>query len=129
MRLRLAGVALLVTAGCSRPAPKPSPPVSLPTLRRPVITLHQPVSWIPQRKPVSVPAAVSIPRAALTTLGGLPGVFVLNAHHVGRFRLVRIGRTGTRTVQILSGLSGRETLIVGNLGDVHDGSPIVPEGP
>ena len=54
---------------------------------------------------------------------GISGVFVLE-NNEARFRMVRLGKTGTGKVEILSGLFGNETLVVGGLEAVHDGSPI-----
>lgn len=128
MRRVLACAVLLFAGGCAHPAP-PSAPVVLPILRRPVAILHEHAPWLPRRAPSPVSAGITIPRAALTALGGLPGVFVLNRRDRARFRLVRVGRIGSVSVQILSGLSGSETLVLGDLRDVHDGSLIVPQTP
>lgn len=65
----------------------------------------------------------SIPGTALTIRNGISGVFVLE-NNEARFRMVRLGKTGTGKVEILSGLFGNETLVVGGLEAVHDGSPI-----
>lgn len=101
-------IALL--SACDRPV---TPPVAAPApLPRPVVTLaagSSPV-WIPQ--------------AALTERGGLPGVFVLSAEQTARFRLLRTGKHGGGRIEVLSGLHGNETLILGDLDTVHDGSPI-----
>ena len=57
-------------------------------------------------------------------LRGIPGVFVLSEAGEARFRLVRPCRTSDSLVEILSGLHGNETLVLGDLAAVHDGSPI-----
>lgn len=128
---RLSGFALVVLlAGCSRSGPPPSPAVSLPSLRRPVVRLDQPV---PSRPALSQARAdvhghnLLIPGDAVTRLGGLPGVFVLGPDGVARFRLVKIAHTRQGKAEILSGLSGHETLVLGPFADLHDGSPIVVE--
>jgi len=105
----LAGLAL---AGCKKEPPVPSP--SLPSLERPVLTL--------QVKPDAL-STLTIPRPALIERGGIPGVFVLE-NHQARFRMVRPGKVGATQVQVLSGLHGDETLVLGDLAEVHDGSPI-----
>ena len=105
-------VALALT-GCH--ATPGTPPVSLPALERPVLTLH--VKPEDQLK-------IDIPRAALVERGGIPGVFVLNRDGAARFRMVRAGDTRGRQTEILSGLHGDETLVLGDLSAVHDGSPI-----
>jgi hypothetical protein len=105
-------LAMLVLPGCQEKPP--TPPPSLPTLERPVLPLHG--------KPDAL-ATLTIPRAALAERGGIPGVFVLE-NNQARFRMVRPGKTGTAQVQVLSGLHGDEALVLGDLTDVHDGSPI-----
>jgi len=65
-----------------------------------------------------------IPAAAITDLGGIPGVFVLTDEHVARFRMIRAGKDAGGRVEVLSGLTGGEMLVGGDLRDVHDGSPI-----
>ena len=67
---------------------------------------------------------IVIPRAAITTWGGVPGVFVLSRHGRARFRMLKIGTTSTTTAEILSGLSGTETLVLPPFRHLYDGSPI-----
>ena len=50
-------------------------------------------------------------------------MFVLEKNEA-RFRMVRSGKKNVDKVEILSGLFGNETLLVGGLEAVHDGSPI-----
>jgi hypothetical protein len=107
---------LLVTlalAGChGKPG---TPPVSLPPLVRPLLALH--VNADDRLK-------IRAPRAALVERGGIPGVFVLNEAGEARFRMVRAGTVNGARVDILSGLHGDETLVLGDLSAVHDGTPI-----
>ena len=120
---RLLMIALIATAlplaGCDK---KPEvPPPSLPRVERPVLTLHVKADEL---------AKLLVPRQALVERGGTPGVFVLQetgaqpADTQARFRLVRVGRVRDSQVEILSGLHGDETLVLGDLTAVHDGSPI-----
>lgn len=105
-------LATLALTGCQE---KPRlPPPLLPSRERPVLAL--------QVKPDAL-ATLTIPRSALIERGGIPGVFVLE-NRQARFRMVRPGKTGTERVEVLSGLHGDETLVLGDLTDVHDGSPI-----
>jgi len=92
----------------------PSPPLSLPQLERAVLKLQ------PMR---AATTRVSIPVDAFLNRGGLPGVFVLRDGRA-RFRMVKIGKLRGDRLEVLSGLSGDETLIIGNLADVRDGSPV-----
>jgi hypothetical protein len=103
----------LVLASCDKKPPEAPP--SLPRVERQVLALNL--------KPGAT-LRIKIPRAALVERGGIPGVFVLNETGEARFRLVRPGRTSGTQVEILSGLHGNETLVLGDLGAVHDGSPI-----
>jgi hypothetical protein len=114
---RLVAIAILLglaLAGCDQKPPEAPP--SLPRVERPVLALDV--------KPEAT-LRIKIPRAALVERGGIPGVFVLNAAGEARFRLVRPGRTSGTQVEILSGLHGNETLVLGDLAAVHDGSPII----
>jgi hypothetical protein len=118
LRLRRLGAMLstlaLATALAACEAPAPSPPLDLPVLERPVRTLTEPPAGAP---------GVLVPRAALVERGGLPGVFVL-ADGLARFRMVKTGKPRGALIEVLSGLHGDETLVLGELADVRDGSPI-----
>ncbi len=106
------GVLLALLAGCGHEAPG-TPPATLPTLQRPTLALAQDID---KRN-------IAIPASALVTRGGWSGVYVLQDGQA-RFRLVRVGTMSRGQAQILSGLTGGETLVVGDLTVVHDGSPI-----
>ncbi len=104
----------LIAASCGR-APVSTRP-ALPSLERPTFAL---------------PAAsgqLRIPRAALVERGGIPGVFVLEtqtgAASEARFRMVRPGHADGDRLIILAGLHGDETLVLGDLRNVRDGSPV-----
>jgi hypothetical protein len=109
----VAMLSALALAGCQKKPP--SPPPSLPKVDRPVFSL--------QVKPAEL-LRIRIPRQALVERGGVPGVFVLSPAGEARFRMVRSGGTLGAQVEILSGLHGDETLVLGDLAEVHDGSPI-----
>jgi hypothetical protein len=51
---------------------------------------------------------------------------VLNPSGEARFRMVRPGRVVGGETEILAGLAGDETLVLGELKTLHDGSPITP---
>ena len=113
-------------SGCEKP--RPTPPVSLPVLERPVVRL----SYRPDNQELLL-----IPKGAVVVRGGIPGVFVLRAAlstqaavslPEARFRMVKTGKVVGRRVQINSGLLGNEALVVGDLTEVHDGSPIKVSG-
>ena len=102
----------IALAGCGQ-EPPPPPPQTAAALTRPLVTV------------TTRNDRVLVPQATLTERGGLTGVFVV-ADGSARFRMVRAGKSYDGRVEILSGLTGTETLVTGELGDVHDGSPIQP---
>jgi hypothetical protein len=111
IRVSVFVLAGLLLAGCDK---KAAPPAPLTALTRPVLTLD------------AQAGRLLVPQTALVERGGVPGVFVLNEENQARFRMVRTGKNLNDRVEILSGLSGSETLVVGDLHDVQDGSPIRP---
>ncbi len=107
----IVAVAALLLAGCGE---KSAPPVPVAALERPDLALD------------AKAGRVLVPQALLVERGGVPGVFVLSEAKQARFRIVRTGKAMHNQVEILSGLSGSETLVAGDLRDVHDGSLIRP---
>ncbi len=93
----------------------PTPPLVLPQLVRPTTQL---------RPSTSATSEVLIPVSSFVIRGGLPGVFVLR-DGLARFRMVKVGKSRGDRLQVLSGLTGNEILVLGDLADVHDGSPII----
>ncbi|TAM45332.1 MAG: hypothetical protein EPN55_08520 [Gammaproteobacteria bacterium] len=104
-------LAITVLAACGR---QPEPPPQLPQLARPVLALTD---------AARTPAGVRVPRAAYVERAGVPGVFVLH-EGLARFRMVKAGRAQGEDLEILSGLTGTETLVLGDLKTVRDGSPL-----
>jgi hypothetical protein len=100
---------MVLLAGCEKEA---APPAPVAALARPVLALD------------AKAGRVLVPQSLLVERGGVPGVFVLSDENQARFRMVRTGKTVTNQVEILSGLRGNETLVSGDLRDVHDGSPV-----
>jgi len=102
-------LAVLLLAACGKKVQEPAP---LAALARPVLILD------------AKAGRVLVPQSALVERGGIPGVYVLTEKNQARFRMVRTGKNMNDRVEILSGLRGSETLVVGDLRDVHDGSPV-----
>ncbi len=68
-------------------------------------------------------ATVTVPAGAVIRRGQLDIVFVVESGQA-RLRLVRCGREGDGRVQISSGLSGGETVVVSGGADLVDGQPV-----
>ncbi|MHB8254417.1 MAG: hypothetical protein ACYDEV_12130 [Acidiferrobacter sp.] len=113
--------AFLGLSACGRHPPKPAPPTMRPTVARATLTLRPSVNK-------DAHGDIVIPRIAITNRSGIPSVFVLSAHGRARLRLVKIGATTAHKAEILSGLSGNETLILPPFRDVYDGSPVRKSG-
>lgn len=129
---RGAGAALflflfVLAVGCEHPT-SPKPPTTA--------SVERPVTKLETR---GAPAHILVPTAALTERGGITGVFVLQSAPSfppstraaggeplpqARFRMVKTGKTAGNRVEILSGLTGDEVLVLGDLAGVRDGSPI-----
>ncbi len=112
-RIALLALTGVVLAACGR---NPELPPQRPTLERPVIALAPADKTQP---------GILVPRTAYVERAGVPGVFVLH-ENLARFRMVKAGRPKGADLEILSGLAGTETLVLGDLGAVRDGSPIQP---
>lgn len=109
------GAVLLLAAtalgACTRHAPA-TPFPALPALERPVA-----------KASASKDSNIFVPAHAITERGGIPGVFVLSEGQA-RFRMIKPGRRSGGQVEVLAGLTGEEALVLGDLTEVHDGSPI-----
>jgi hypothetical protein len=55
---------------------------------------------------------------------GTPGVFVLSADNTARFRMAKSGKSDGSWIEITSGLTGEEDVLLGPLDTVVDGSPV-----
>ncbi len=104
--------ALLVAC---HPAPEPTPEVELPPVERATVEITPPAAG----------GILSVPKAAKLTRAGVPGVFVVREGRA-RFHMVKFGRAAGKRIEALSGLHGGETLVIGDLETVHDGSPLRP---
>lgn len=71
--------------------------------------------------------SIVLPDAAVRDEGGLPVVFIVDEHKRARMRNVRLGRRTDEGVEILSGLSPGDRVIIANSGVLADGAPVRPE--
>lgn len=72
--------------------------------------------------------ALLLPKKAVVEQGQLEGVFVLDPEGIARLRLVKTGRAYGDRIEILSGLSPGERVVIEGVEKVSDGSRIEGEG-
>ncbi len=107
----------LALAGCHREAPAPTPMRQLPALERAVGT----VAEMPDPHGI-----VTVPSQAVVQRAGISGIFVMR-NGQARFQMIKVGRTARGRVEVLSGLSGGERIVLGGVDQIRDGSPITPK--
>jgi multidrug efflux pump subunit AcrA (membrane-fusion protein) len=76
--------------------------------------------WIPMGRR----QAIRIAREAIVERGQLQGVYVVGQDDIARFRLIRTGAAGRGAVEVLSGLTGGESVVVAGTERVTDGARI-----
>ena len=77
-------------------------------------------AWVP----IGRRQAIRVATKAILERGQLQGVYVVGQDNIARFRLVRTGATGQGAVEILSGLTGGELVVVAGAERVSDGARI-----
>lgn len=105
-------LALAALVGC-HDAPPATPAVALPSVARPTAPV------------AAADGGIMVPQGALVERGGVSGVFVVE-QGLARFRMVRAVPAGGGRQRVLSGLRAGEVLVLGDLRDVRDGSPLAP---
>jgi multidrug efflux pump subunit AcrA (membrane-fusion protein) len=106
-------------------------PSADPTTRTTQVRLDLPASprlrsglfgraWVP----VGRRQAIRVAREAVVERGQLQGVYVIGQDNIARFRLVRTGAASQGAVEILSGLTGGELVVVAGTERVTDGARI-----
>lgn len=68
-----------------------------------------------------------IPMEAVNRNGGQASVFVVDSQNVVSLRPVKLGQESSSQVEVLSGLSEGERVIVGNLGEFTPGQKVLPK--
>ena len=94
----------------------------------PTDSILQAGDYVSVEVPVTRRQVMVVPASALLDRAGIPGVFVVDAQGIARYRMVRPGQSTPEGVEILSGLSAGETVVVGNLAAVNNGDHIEPAG-
>lgn len=69
-----------------------------------------------------------VPASAVVTRGQLTGVFRVGPDNVVTYRLIRTGRPYGETVEVLSGLSAGDTIVVEGLDRAVDGGVLTTDG-
>lgn len=101
----------LLLVGCVHEAEEPTP-------RNDLEAVEPPTAEARVRN-----GGVEVPEAAIVQRWDMPHVFVL-AEGKARSRLVEPGKERGRYREVLAGLDGDETLVVGDLDEIVDGTPI-----
>ena len=65
-----------------------------------------------------------IPRTAVLTQGQVKGVFVVDENNVARFRIIKIGQEIQGFIEITSGLTEKDKVVITNLNEVTDGTKV-----
>jgi RND family efflux transporter MFP subunit len=78
------------------------------------------------RIPLGMAKKIAVPKEAVLTRGQLSYAYVLDGNDVARMRLVRTGKAEGSTIEIVSGLSGGEKIVVKLDDTVQEGVKIVP---
>ena len=106
-------------------------PLADPTTRTTLVRLDLPVSsrlrsglFGRTSIPVGRRQMIQIAREAIVERGQLQGVYVVGQDGAARFRLIRTGETRQGAVEVLSGLTGGEQVIVAGVERVTDGARI-----
>ena len=68
--------------------------------------------------------ATTVPQKAIVERGQLSGVFVVDTEGVARLRLIKTGKTFGDRVEVLSGLSAGDRIVVDRVEAVNDGSKV-----
>lgn len=70
--------------------------------------------------------ALLVPKAAVFERGALTAVWVVDSNNIARMRLVKIGKTIADRVEILSGLSAGERIVLTEVAKVSEGAKLEP---
>lgn len=119
-------------AGMSAPATVSEiVPATDPTTRTTLVRLDLPVSsrlrsglFGRARVPVGRRQAIRVAHSAIVERGQLQGVYVVGQDNIARFRLIRTGEAHKGAVEVLSGLTAGEQVVLRGTERVTDGARI-----
>jgi len=67
---------------------------------------------------------MSLPKSAVTERGALTSVWVLDKENTARMRIVKAGKLLGERVEVLSGLSDGERVVVGGVEKMSEGAKV-----
>ena len=123
LRLNIEASGLATTAPVSEIIPSADPATRTTQVRLDLPTSPRLRSGLFGRAwvPLGRRQAIRVAREAIMERGQLQGVYVVGQDNIARFRLVRTGATSQGAVEILSGLTGGELVVVAGTERVSDG--------
>ncbi len=74
--------------------------------------------------PMEPRQALLVPKEAILEMGQLSGVYIIDKKDIVRFRLIKTGRTFGNRIEVISGLSPGEEIVVSGLDKVIEGGKI-----
>ncbi len=77
--------------------------------------------------PVGTRGTLMVPDSAVVMRAGIPAVFIVDASDHAHLRMVRLGERRNGRVEILSGLTAKQRIIVAPGDSVENGTPIAAE--
>ncbi|OYY94761.1 MAG: hypothetical protein B7Y41_04095 [Hydrogenophilales bacterium 28-61-23] len=74
--------------------------------------------------PTGKRSVLAVPVAAVLDRAGITGVFVVDAQGAAQYRMVRLGKSDGGLVEVLSGLTPGERVVIGNAQAVNNGDKV-----
>jgi len=71
--------------------------------------------------------ALTVPIQAVTRNGNTASVLVVNPHDRIESRQVQLGMEGPNRVEVISGLTSTDRVVIGNASDFHPGEKVQPK--
>ncbi|AOV18580.1 hypothetical protein BJI67_11025 [Acidihalobacter aeolianus] len=97
-------------------------------LALPAASQVQPGDYVRVRIIVGQHSGILVPAAAVQRRGGIDGVFVVDAHGVAHFRMVRPGESVGGDVEIMAGLVSGDRVVISAQEQLDNGDRVSAEG-
>ena len=68
--------------------------------------------------------AITVPQASIVERGQLTGVYLIGGDEMVHFRIVTVGKTSDRSIEILSGLNEGDEVVASETGKLNDGTKV-----